>query len=130
MTTRSRRRERAGRDPVRGGGADHEDQRERDEVRLDGDDERVLRDVTPQRRDELAGRHAQEDRDDRQQQEAEREPRRKDEGAAEEAVYDDAFGSGRNPALLSAVWPFADRTILTHARAAALFGDFETTAIS
>ena len=56
--------------------------------------------------------------------------RRQDERAAEETVYDDAFGSGRNPAFLSAVWPFADRTILTHARAAALFGDFDTTAIS
>ena len=102
----------------------------RDRSRLEGDDERVLGDVAPQRRDELARRHAQEDRDDRQQQEAEREPRRQNERAAEETVYDDAFGSGRNPAFLSAVWPFADRTILTHACAAALFGDFDTTAIS
>ncbi len=100
-------------------------------VRLEGDDERVLRGVAPQRRDELSRWNAQEDRDDRQQQEAQRERRREDErDSAKEPVYDDAFGSGRKPALLSAVWPFAERTILTHARAAALFGDFDTTAIS
>jgi len=120
----------AGRRPVRGRGAEQEDQGERDQVGLERDDERVLRDVALERGDELTRRHAQEDGDDRQQQEAERERRRQDERAAEETVYDDAFGSGRNPAFLSAVWPFADRTILTHACAAALFGDFDTTAIS
>ena len=50
--------------------------------------------------------------------------------ALEEAVYVDAFGTGRKPAFFSAVWPFAERIALIHACAAALFGDFETTAIS
>ena len=43
------------------------------------------------------GRHAQEDRDHRQDQEDEADPRREDERRPEEPVYDLGLGSGRNP---------------------------------
>jgi hypothetical protein len=53
--------------------------------------------VAPKRRDQVAGRHLHEDRDDGQQQEGEDAARREDERRPEEAVYCVGLGSGRNP---------------------------------
>ena len=80
---------------------------------------------------ELPGRDAREDRDDRQDEEGERHAGREDERRAEDVPpYVDDLGTGRKPAFLSAVWPLADSSMLIQARAAALFGDVDTTAIS
>ena len=50
--------------------------------------------------------------------------------AAVEPVYGAAFGIGRKPAFRSARCPRGPSSLLIHARAAGLFADLETTAIS
>ena len=112
------------------GRAEHEDQGHRDGVRLGRDDERVLCGARSERGDEVAGRDAEEDRHDRQQQEEQGDARREDERRPEDSVYEDALGSGRKPELFIAAWPLSERIPLIHACAAALLPDFETTAIS
>ena len=93
-------------------------------------DERILCCVRRQCIQQLAGRDAEEDRRDGQQQEEKGDARRENERGPEDPVYEDAFGRARKPAFFSAVCPLPERMPLIHASAAALWADFETTAIS
>ena len=77
--------EATGRDEVRGRGADEEDDRLRDEIRLEGDDQRVDGGVAAELREELARRDPREDRDDREQEEREDDRQGENEDSAEEA---------------------------------------------
>src|SRR5439155_15993427 len=52
-------------------GADSEDERVRDRARLEADDEGIPRRLAPERAQKVAGWHAQEQREQRQQQEGE-----------------------------------------------------------
>ncbi len=118
------------RHPVGGRCAEQENQGHRHGIRLGGDNQRVLCGIRAESGDKVGRRHAQEDSRDRQQQKEQGDARRKDERRPEQPVYEEALGSGRKPALFSAAWPLAERIPLTHASAAALLADLETTAIS
>ena len=71
-------------DQVGGGRTDHENQRLRDHVRLQSDDDGVECNLAPELGEELSGRDAQEDRDERKEQEDERDRRREGERGREE----------------------------------------------
>ena len=80
-----------------------EDREHRDRDRLGRDAERVLRRVRAERRDQVARRHLQEHRDDREEQEEEDDARGQNERRPEERVACYALGgSGRNPYSLRA----------------------------
>ena len=78
MIASARPRNRRRRDEVRRRRADEEDERLRDRVRLERDDERIDGDARSELRHELAERHAEEDRDEREQEKRERESGRTD----------------------------------------------------
>ena len=118
------------RDPVRGRGAEPEDERHRDRVRLRRDPDRVERRAAAECGQQVARWNAQEDGDDRQEQKEQHDAGRRDERRAKEPVYGAAFGIGRKPAFRSARCPRGPSSLLIHALAAGLFADLETTAIS
>ena len=102
------------RDEVGGRRADEEDDRLRDEARLRRDDERVEDDAAPQLAQELARRHAEEDRGDRQQEEREREAEREDEREVEgRAAHHDA--QSESGAVVSRARPVVPSTRCTNA---------------
>ena len=88
------------RDEVGGRGADEQDDRLRDEVRLDRDDEGVHGRAAPELREELARRDPREDGDDRQQQERENDREREEENTAEEAPRQPVRGASLGGATL------------------------------
>ena len=114
-----------GRDQPRGRRPGDDDQRERDDVGLDRDEQRVGRLAPAERGDEIAGRNTGEDRDDRQQEEEQRDPGRDGDPEREEAVH-----GLPNPARASAAWPCFPSTRFSQARAAGFCEEDETTAIS
>jgi hypothetical protein len=86
----------------------------RDEARLDAHEERVAGALLAELRHELAGRHAQEEREQRQREEGEHECERPDEDDAEGAAH----VGGRKPAARSASFPSSPSRRPTYARPA------------
>ena len=105
------------RQEVGGRGADEQDGGVRDRARLDADDEGIACDVVAERADQVAGRHAQKDRRDREQQERESDGSRSRQERREEPPHFVFFGSP-NPAFASNARPRFETTCFTKARAA------------
>ncbi len=90
----------ARREEVCGRRAEEEDERLRDRARLQAEDERVGHDRLRELRDELPGRDSGEDRDDGEEQEAERDGRSREHGGAGNRAADQC-GIRRKPAARS-----------------------------
>ena len=108
VTASAPAREAPGREEVRGGRADQEDHRLRHERRGKRDPQGVARHLRAQRVEELAGRHAQEDRHHGDDEECERQARRRPEDGRERAAH---WGSP-NPAARSARRPSGPRSAI------------------
>ena len=115
-----------GGDEVGGGRAHEQRQREGDPVRLRRHRQRIEDDAIVEPAEQLSGRDAQEDRGDRQEQEAERE-------CSGEPCRDrerQTFHGRRKPAAARCPRPTSPRTRATNARAAVAWRLARTTAIS
>src|SRR5205085_3979578 len=105
--------------------ADGQDQRLRDQVRLQADEQRVAGDPVAELRDEALRRNAQEDGREREEQEREGQSQRQPEQGREEPAH------GRpKPAARSFARPVEPSTRRTKARAAAWCSAARTTASS
>src|SRR5262249_23287743 len=123
-------------DQVRRRRPDQQDQRHRDHVRLQRDDERVGDHGVTELPDQLAGRDPQEDRQQREQQEQRRDTRGQEEPEAEQPPAESCLyfltvpWGGPNPAAFIILCPRLDMTWAMNAVAAALFDELVRTAIS